>query len=365
MTLFSGRVQVKKNYLSMMSQEKEKEKEKEKNNVYKIFTHYAKDDALEQKFSDDIKASLEHFEADEEKKDIQKKQQKKQEQENQKTKTNQPLVSDEHTLVLELEKKKMPFWLEMIINIVVIAVLFTLVRTFIFVPFNVDGSSMEGTLHDGEFIYVDKATSYFREYERGDTVVFIPPYTKVVREKFLLCKYHTLKNIVLREGKVDPCMVQASFVKRVIGIEGDVVEIKQGHVYLTPKGGKKQEVSQDFLLEENTNKTCLPALSCQNKRNFEGKIYPPVPKGKYFVLGDNRRNSSDSRESSWDTPFVEGEKIVGIVRAVFLSPQKITIQEQMLLQQENAFMRTLANINQVFQGFSNTRILHQQKIISE
>lgn len=327
-----------------------KDDKKNENSVYKIFNHYAKDDDSEKEFSESIQSSLSKFSDEEEKK---MKQEKKESEANEKK------------VVLEVGKKKMPFWLEIIINIIVIAVLFAVVRSFIFVPFNVDGSSMEGTLHDGEFIYVDRATPFFRDYERGDTIVFIPPYKKMVQEKFLLCKYHTVRNFLLQEGKSNPCMVQASFVKRVIGVEGDVVEIKEGHVYVTPKGGVKQEINQDFLLEENQNKTCLPAFNCQGRKNFDGVIYPPVPAGKYFVMGDNRQNSSDSRENSWESHFVEGEKIIGIVRAVFLSPQKLTLQDQMKMQEQNAFARTVSGIKRVVQGFANDRIIHQEPIITE
>lgn len=253
------------------------------------------------------------------------------------------------------EKKQMPFWAEFLINILILVVLFVIVRSFIFVPFNIDGHSMEGQLHHGEFIYVDKATSYFRSYERGEIVVFIPPYKKLVKEQGALCLYHSLKNTVLFQEKEDPCLVQASFVKRVIGIEGDVIEIKGGHVYVTPKGGKKQEISQSFLLPKNQNKTCLPAGNCESKRSIDGQVYPPVPKGKIFVLGDNRTGSSDSRERSWTDPFVEEEKVVGIARAVFLSPP--AAQER-----DPGFMGAM---NAMFSSFSGTRILRKQMLLEE
>ncbi len=310
-----------------------------KQDIYKIFRHYTESNPEEKQFDEDIQSSLEKFDEKEKSKIVEK---------------IQKIEHEERKLVLEAEKKPTPLWLEILLNILIIGVLFFLVRTFVFVPFNIDGASMEGTLHNGEFIYVDKATPLFRDYERGDVVVFIPPYKKMIKEKFLLCKYHQTKNFVLREGKADPCIVQASFIKRVIGVEGDVVEIKGGHVFVTPKGGKKQEISQQYLLPENKNKTCLsPAWNCQSKKSVNGVKYSPVPAGKVFVLGDNRQHSSDSREPSWETPFVETDNIIGIARAVFLSPPS---REE----RSSGFVGAMGN---VLKSFSGDRILHQQPVI--
>ncbi len=127
-----------------------------------------------------------------------------------------------------------------------IALVLTLViRHFVVETFVVRGSSMEPTLHDGQRLLVTKFAYWFSQPQRGDIVIFRSPVS----------------------GKDD-------LVKRVIATPGDRVEIVAGRVYVN---GRE--------LEE-------PYVSRRDPRNL-----PPltVPEGKYFVLGDNRPNSEDSR----------------------------------------------------------------------
>jgi len=149
--------------------------------------------------------------------------------------------------------------------------MYLVIRTFVFQPFEVDGSSMEPTLHNNEFLLVQKVTSYFKDVSRGDVVVFrYPGDTKV------------------------------SYVKRVVGLPGDKVSISGGKVVIynfqNPNGltltenylttGQQTKVNNDFA-EHNWT----------------------VDANEYFVLGDNRDHSDDSR--SWN--FVPKDNIVGQV----------------------------------------------------
>ncbi len=219
----------------------------------------------------------------------------------------------------------------LLVNIVVVVVILTVMRSYVFLPFTVDGVSMQPTLESGEVIYVDRLVPSVAGYDYGDVVVFIPPnqngHKKQVEETGLMCWFEKVKNSVFFQGKENPCTVNATYVKRVIGLPGDKVEVKNGHVFVTKKGENSAiKISEDFLLERNKNKTCVPAQKCSRLfvlASESGKAFQIVPAGKYFVLGDNRVNSSDSRASSWDTPFVDEEDIIGIVRAVYMSPKLI------------------------------------------
>jgi signal peptidase I len=130
-----------------------------------------------------------------------------------------------------------------------------LVVVFIVQPVKVEGTSMLPRLHDGERIFVNKLI-YYDEYrwapkiERGDIVVFWYPN--------------------------DP---DKSYIKRVIGLPGDVVEVRSGNVIIN--GGVLNETYLDP--RENVSVASQPPV--QVKQNY------------YFVMGDNRDNSSDSR--SW------------------------------------------------------------------
>lgn len=153
-----------------------------------------------------------------------------------------------------------------IIETVVLTVLMFLVIRLAVQNFNIDGHSMEPNLHDQELILVDKWSYLFHPPGRGDVIVFTaPPVPK------------------------------DDYIKRVIGLPGDVVTVQDNTVIVNGK-----------ILQENY-------VSPANLGNFYQPIVNRViPPDMYFVLGDNRRGSSDSR----DWGCVPKKNIIG--RAAFV-----------------------------------------------
>ena len=146
---------------------------------------------------------------------------------------------------------------------VVIAVIVIL---FIYQPVKVEGTSMMPSLVDQERIFINKFVYRFGlgEIERGDTVVFRFPG--------------------------DP---SKSYIKRVVGLPGDLVEIREGEVRVN--GGP---LAEDYVPDEYRDSQTRPALR--------------IPPGCYYVLGDHRSSSNDSR--NWGP--VPGDQIYG--KAVFV-----------------------------------------------
>ena len=137
---------------------------------------------------------------------------------------------------------------------------------FIYQPVKVEGTSMMPTLTDQERIFINKFTYHFGlgDIERGDMVVFWFP---------------------LDNSK--------SYIKRVIGVPGDIVRIEAGQVFVNGQGIVEPYVPEDYR----------DRVSWEEHR---------VPAGEYFVLGDHRSSSSDSR--TWG--FVKRDAIYG--KAVFV-----------------------------------------------
>lgn len=151
------------------------------------------------------------------------------------------------------------------IMVVVVAVAAALViRTFVFEPVRVDGNSMLETLHDNEYMIVTKYQYLFGDPERFDVVI---------------CRY--------------PDRGNTNFVKRVVGVPGDTVEVRGETLYVNGEA-----ISEDYIV---------------HKPNY---IYGPVTveEGHYFVLGDNRSNSNDSHASG--VGQLERNQIMGKVRLV-------------------------------------------------
>ncbi|RDW17988.1 signal peptidase I [Oceanobacillus chungangensis] len=149
-------------------------------------------------------------------------------------------------------------WLEWGKAIVIAIIIALLLRTFIFATSIVEGESMEPTLEDGERVILNKLVYLINDPDRGDIVIIQRPY----------------KN----------------YVKRVIGLPGEKIEIIAGELLIDGK-----PYDQDFITDEVIKHT----------GNF-GPI--TVPEESYFVLGDNRAISKDSRNG---LGFIDEEEIIG------------------------------------------------------
>src|SRR5579864_7664523 len=118
---------------------------------------------------------------------------------------------------------------------------------FLYQPVKVEGTSMAPLLYDQERIFINKFVYHFEPIDRGDVVVFWYPLDR-----------------------------SKSFIKRVIGLPGDTIEIRAGHLYINGRELAEPYVPASYLDDSN-----YPARK--------------IPPGEYFVMGDHRDSSNDSR----------------------------------------------------------------------
>ena len=148
--------------------------------------------------------------------------------------------------------------LEIVETLVLTLLIFWVIQSFVAQPYRVQQESMERTLMPDEYVLVDKLTPRFDAYKRGDIVVFNPP-----------------ENWIQEGGQ--------PFIKRIIGVGGDRVELKDGDVYLN---GIK--LVEPYVYQENGH--------TQPTEDLIGAKKWVVPDGELFLMGDHRGNSADSRE---------------------------------------------------------------------
>ena len=147
---------------------------------------------------------------------------------------------------------------EVVETLVLTVVIFLGIQTFVAQPYKVQQTSMEMTLLPDQYVLVDKLTPRWSDYTRGDVVVFDPPPTWV-------------------GGTGVP------YIKRVIGLPGDHIELKDGRVYVNGS-----VIDEPYVYTENGVR--------QSTDPFAGAPSEwLVPQGQLFVMGDHRHDSSDSR----------------------------------------------------------------------
>ena len=132
------------------------------------------------------------------------------------------------------------------------------------------GASMEPNFYTGERILVDKVTKRIKEFDRGDIVVLYPPDSDSMH-----------------------------YIKRIVGVPGDITKIFECHVYVS-RDGNKFELMEPYLPQN----TCTrDGLKIKEGRAFR------IESGYYLVLGDNRNVSADSRSFG----LVKKDRIIGKV----------------------------------------------------
>jgi signal peptidase I len=171
----------------------------------------------------------------------------------------------------DIKKGKKSMIRELLETVISAGIIAFIIITFIGQVTVVRGASMEPTLHNNERLIANKISYRFETPERGEIIIFRPPLE-----------------------------IKRNYIKRIVGIPGDKIEITNGEIYLNDK-----------KLEESYVKN----------RSYENMPPTIVPDNSFFVLGDNRPNSSDSRY--WG--FVPRKNVVGRAWIVFWPLNKIRL----------------------------------------
>ena len=201
-----------------------------------------------------------------------------------------------------------------IIHALIIALV---IRTFLFQPFNIPSASMEGTLLIGDYLFVEK---YAYGYSRYSFPFGLMPFSGRVfgsdphRGDVVVFKY--------------PRDTSTDFIKRVIGLPGDRIQMINDRLYINDRVVPRvrvqdyTEVVDGITYHEPQYRETLPngksylTLDRYSDGPSDNTDVYVVPSGHYFMMGDNRDNSDDSRGS---VGFVPAENLVGKAEVLFFS----------------------------------------------
>ena len=217
-----------------------------------------------------------------------------------------------------MEKEEKESFSDTVKTIFLAILLALVIRSFLFEPFRIPSGSMYPTLKVGDFLFVSKYTYgyskhsfpasmmpfsgriWYDEPKRGDVVVFKYP----------------------KDNKTD-------FIKRIVGLPGDKIKVEKGILYINDEPVKMTRVEDYVLSDDLTNLGVYPQYEEELPNGVKHKILDAaedgpldnfaevtVPEDHFFMMGDNRDRSDDSR---MNVGFVPKENLIGKARVLFFS----------------------------------------------
>ncbi|WP_033069745.1 signal peptidase I [Thalassospira australica] len=197
-----------------------------------------------------------------------------------------------------------------------------MVRTFAFEPFNIPSGSMIPTLLVGDYLFVSKFSYGYSKHSMPFSLPIIPGRvfeSEPERGDVVVFKL--------------PSDTTQDYIKRVIGLPGDTVQVKEGRLYLNNTLIERERI-EDYILTDGSGRSAAVAQYIETLPN--GKVHRilemfgdqgpsdnteayTVPEGHYFMMGDNRDNSADSRAFPSRFRFVPIENLVGRAEFLFYS----------------------------------------------
>jgi signal peptidase I len=214
--------------------------------------------------------------------------------------------------------KKKDSWLEVIKTIVYALLIAGVIRSFLFQPFNIPSGSMEATLLIGDYLFVSKSTYGFSRYSFPFGLI---PFNG----RFFVMSEPERGDIVVFKFPPDN---STDYIKRLIGLPGDHVQMRDGMLYINDQPVPKERV-EDYVetvgdqtreipryRETLPNGVSYEILDREPEGNLDNTQVFVVPEGHYFMMGDNRDNSADSRV---DVGYVPFENFVGKAQIIFFS----------------------------------------------
>ena len=208
-----------------------------------------------------------------------------------------------------------------LLKTIIVAILIAVgIRTFFYEPFNIPSGSMIPTLLVGDYLFVSKMSYGYSRY----SLPFSPP---LIPGRVLFTEPERGDVLVFKK----PTDTSTDFIKRLIGMPGDKIQMRDGRLYINDKLVQRQKVD-DFLTADPFGRTVrvpkyveilpngaeysiLETLGDQGPADNTG-VYG-VPADFYFMMGDNRDNSVDSRDSS--VGMVPRQNLVGRAEILIFS----------------------------------------------